>query len=112
MEKLKHIKRYNAFSEAGPSKDKQPEQSAERDAPAQQGGQKRPRTEEEAGETADLQSKLIEILDRNSRMVAAQLEAQNQNCELDREQRKDQANSLVLVLGRLADALGRIADKL
>ena len=45
-------------------------------------------------------------------MLAAQLEAQNQNCELDREQRKDQANSLVLVLGRLADALGRIADKL
>jgi hypothetical protein len=105
--------RYNGFSEAGTSKDKQPVQSTERDAPAQQGGQKRPRTDEEAGEgTTDLQSKLIEILDRNSRMVAAQLEAQNQNCELDREQRKDQANSLVLVLGRLADALGRIADKL
>nr|CAB3449882.1 unnamed protein product [Digitaria exilis] len=104
--------RQQQSAEQGPSKDKQPEQSAERDALAQQGGQKRPRTEEEAGETADLQSKLIEILDRNSRMVAAQLEAQNHNCELDREQRKDQANSLVLVLGRLADALGRIADKL
>ncbi|KAF8686723.1 hypothetical protein HU200_043560 [Digitaria exilis] len=104
--------RQQQSAEQGPSKDKQPEQSTERDAPAQQGGQKRPRNEEEAGETADLQSKLIEILDRNSRMVAAQLEAQNQNCELDREQRKDQANSLVLVLGRLADALGRIADKL
>lgn len=94
-------------------KDIQPEQSSGKDTPAQQGRQKRPRTDEEAGEgIADLQSKLIEILDRNSRLVAAQLEAQNQNCELDREQRKDQANSLVLVLGRLADALGRIADKL
>ena len=104
---------YNGFSEAGTSKDKHPEQSTERDTPAQQGGQKRPRTDEEAGEgPTDLQSKLTEILDRNSRIVAAQLEAQNQNCELDREQRKDQANSLVLVLGRLADALGRIADKL
>lgn len=40
------------------------------------------------------------------------MEAQNLNFQLDREQRKDQANSLVLVLGRLADALGRIADKL
>ncbi|RCV06569.1 hypothetical protein SETIT_1G173200v2 [Setaria italica] len=105
--------RQQQSAEQGTSKDKQPEQSTERDAPAQQGGQKRPRTDEEAGEGAtDLQSKLIQILDRNSRMVAAQLEVQNQNCELDREQRKDQANSLVLVLGRLADALGRIADKL
>jgi hypothetical protein len=54
----------------------------------------------------------MEILDRNCQMVATQLEAQNLNCQQDREQRKDQANSLVLVLGRLADALGRIADKL
>jgi hypothetical protein len=45
-------------------------------------------------------------------MVARQLETQDLNCQLDREQRKDQANSLVLVLGRLADALGSIADKL
>ncbi|XP_062223231.1 trihelix transcription factor ASR3-like [Phragmites australis] len=105
--------RQQQSAEKGTSKDKQPEHSAERDAPAQQGGQKRPRTEEDAGEdTTYLQSKLIEILDRNSRMVAAQLEAQNLNCQLDREQRNDQANSLVSVLGRLADALGRIADKL
>nr|ACN35229.1 unknown [Zea mays] len=105
--------RQQQSAEQGTSKDTQPEQSSERDAPAQQGGQKRPRTVEGAGEgTADLESKLVEILDRNSRLVAAQLEAQNQNCELDREQRKDQANSLVVVLGRLADALGRIADKL
>jgi hypothetical protein len=45
-------------------------------------------------------------------MVAAQLEAQNANSRLDREQRRDQAASLAVVLGRLADALGRIADKL
>uniref|UniRef100_A0A0A9EB02 Uncharacterized protein n=1 Tax=Arundo donax TaxID=35708 RepID=A0A0A9EB02_ARUDO len=105
--------RQHQSAEQGTSKDKQTEQSTERDAPAQQGGQKRPRTDDETGEgTTDLQSKLVEILDRNSRMVAAQLEAQNLNYQLDREQRKDQANSLVLVLGRLADALGRIADKL
>ncbi|TVT99853.1 hypothetical protein EJB05_21531, partial [Eragrostis curvula] len=105
--------RQQQSAEQGTSKDKQPEQRTEKDAPAQQGGQKRPRTDEDTGEgTTDLQSKLIEILDRNSRLVATQLEAQNLNCQLDREQRKDQANSLVLVLGRLADALGRIADKL
>lgn len=59
-----------------------------------------------------MQGKLLEILDRNNRMVAAQLEAQNVNWERDREQRRDQADSLAVVLGRLADALGRIADKL
>ncbi|CAL4969142.1 unnamed protein product [Urochloa decumbens] len=112
-EKPEASRQQQSAEQAGTSKDKQPEQSTARDAAAQQGAQKRPRTDEEAGEgTTDLQSKLIEILDRNSRMVAEQLEVQKQNCELDREQRKDQANSLVLVLSRLADALGRIADKL
>jgi hypothetical protein len=45
-------------------------------------------------------------------MVAAQLEAQNINCQLDREQRKDQVSSLLGVLGKVADALYRIADKM
>ena len=101
------------FRTAGTSKRKQPEQIPE-DSPAQC-GEKRQRSDDNASGRAamtNLQGQLIEILDRSSQMVAAQLEAQNQNCELDREQRKDQANSLVLVLGRLADALGRIADKL
>ncbi|KAG8070809.1 hypothetical protein GUJ93_ZPchr0006g41115 [Zizania palustris] len=106
----------------GTEKGKQPEQhGASRGSPPspplqqpqqQQGGQKRRRTDEDDGGSRELQSKLVEILDRNSRMVAAQLEAQNVNCQLDREQRRSQADSLVVVLGRLADALGRIADKL
>lgn len=45
-------------------------------------------------------------------MLSAQLEAQNINFQLDREQRKDHAIHLVAVLDKLADALGRIADKL
>uniref|UniRef100_A0A0D3F5N2 Uncharacterized protein n=1 Tax=Oryza barthii TaxID=65489 RepID=A0A0D3F5N2_9ORYZ len=114
------------------SKDKQPEQqAASRGTPPppppttqqqqqqqQQGGQKRRRADDDDEEEDDgrrggeLQSKLVEILDRSSRMVAAQLEAQNANSRLDREQRRDQAASLAVVLGRLADALGRIADKL
>ncbi|BAS89014.1 Os04g0397500, partial [Oryza sativa Japonica Group] len=65
-----------------------------------------------SGEAPDLQGQLIEILDRSSRMVAAQLEAQNINCQLDREQRKDQVSSLLGVLGKVADALYRIADKM
>ncbi|PKU74481.1 hypothetical protein MA16_Dca003684 [Dendrobium catenatum] len=52
------------------------------------------------------------MLDRNNRMLATQLESQNINTQLDREQRKDQVNGLLGVLNKLADALGRIADKL
>ncbi|XP_042435307.1 trihelix transcription factor ASR3-like [Zingiber officinale] len=78
-------------------------------------GQKRRRTwPEAAAEDSDLQlqGRLIEVLERNSRMLTAQLEAQNLNCQLDRDLRKDQAKSLLDVLGKLADALGKIADKL
>ncbi|KAM0936006.1 putative transcription factor MYB family [Dioscorea sansibarensis] len=79
-------------------------------------GQKRRRVSPEgsgggSGDT-NLQHQLIEILERNSRMLTAQLEAQNMNYQLDRDQRKDQADSLLGVLGKLADAIGRIADKL
>lgn len=54
----------------------------------------------------------MEILERNGRMLSAQLEAQNTNFQLDREQRKDHMDSLVAVLDKVAGALGRIADKL
>ncbi|CAL5027782.1 unnamed protein product [Urochloa decumbens] len=100
-------------SEQGTSKRKQPEQITE-DSPAQC-GQKRQRSEDDTSgqaATTSLQGQLVEILDRSSQMVAAQLEAQNTNSRLDREQRKDQVGSLLGVLGKVADALYRIADKL
>lgn len=77
-------------------------------------GQKRQRSDDDvSGRVAatNLQGQLVEILDRSSQMVA-QLEAQNINSRLDREQRKDQVSSLLGVLGKVADALYRIADKL
>uniref|UniRef100_A0ACD5YXH8 Uncharacterized protein n=2 Tax=Avena sativa TaxID=4498 RepID=A0ACD5YXH8_AVESA len=105
-------------TEQGTSKEKRPAQQGSPTKQQHQSGQKRQRTGNDDDEPieegmADLQGKkLLEILDRNSQMVAAQLEAQNVNSERDREQRREQANSLAVVLGRLADALGRIADKL
>ncbi|XP_077212123.1 trihelix transcription factor ASR3-like [Tasmannia lanceolata] len=75
-------------------------------------GQKRRRVSTEEGGVTNLQGQLIAVLERNSRMLTAQLEAQNTNWQLDRDQRKDHAESLVGVLNKLADALGRIADKL
>ncbi|CAL5032375.1 unnamed protein product [Urochloa decumbens] len=100
-------------SEQGTSKRKQPEQITE-DLPAQC-GQKRQHGDDGASgraATTSLQGQLVKILDRSSQMVAAQLEAQNTNSRLDREQRKDQVGSLLGVLGKVADALYRIADKL
>ncbi|KAK1270105.1 hypothetical protein QJS04_geneDACA020976 [Acorus gramineus] len=58
-----------------------------------------------------LQNKLIEVFEQNSRMLTAQLEAQNMNCRLDREQRKEQVDGLLGVLNKFADAISRIADK-
>lgn len=76
-----------------------------------QGERKRKRLATD-GEEETLQYQLIDVLERNGKMLSAQLEAQNINFQLDREQRKDHASNLVAVLDKLADALGKIADKL
>lgn len=60
----------------------------------------------------NMEEQLINVLERNSKMLNAQLEAQNVNSQLDRDQRKDHANSLVAALSKLTDAIVRIADKL
>uniref|UniRef100_A0A7N0RBP6 Myb-like domain-containing protein n=1 Tax=Kalanchoe fedtschenkoi TaxID=63787 RepID=A0A7N0RBP6_KALFE len=62
--------------------------------------------------TLSLQDKLIRVLERNGEMLRSQLQAQNNNLQLDREQRKDNAASVVGVLNKLADALVKIAEKL
>ncbi|XP_027936927.1 trihelix transcription factor ASR3-like [Vigna unguiculata] len=76
-----------------------------------QGERKRKRLATDGGEET-LQIHLIDVLERNGKMLSAQLEAQNINFQLDREQRKIHGSNLVAVLDKLADALGRIADKL
>ncbi|KAK7358075.1 hypothetical protein VNO80_17375 [Phaseolus coccineus] len=76
-----------------------------------QGDRKRKRLATDGGEET-LQIHLIDVLERNGKMLSAQLEAQNINFQLDREQRKVHGSNLVAVLDKLADALGRIADKL
>ncbi|KAG6476930.1 hypothetical protein ZIOFF_066178 [Zingiber officinale] len=92
--------------------DKEAEEEEEEDpAPPPQPVAAVPISVEKEWESTE-QGRLIEVLERNSRMLTAQLEAQNLNCQLDRDLRKDQAKSLLDVLGKLADALGKIADKL
>ncbi|KAA3467969.1 trihelix transcription factor ASR3-like [Gossypium australe] len=79
-----------------------------------QEARKRKRTETNGDEEPDNspQYHLIDVLEKNGKMLVAQLEAQNTNFQQERQQRKDHADSLVAVLNKLADALGRIADKL
>ncbi|KAK7394296.1 hypothetical protein VNO78_14818 [Psophocarpus tetragonolobus] len=64
------------------------------------------------GEEESLQNQLIDVLEKNGKMLRDQLEVQNMNFQLDRQQQKDTASNIVSVLDKLADALGRIADKL
>eukprot|EP01018_Ginkgo_biloba_P017378 Gb_12642 [translate_table: standard] len=86
--------------------------NAEKGSASCASGQKRKRILSEGKSDNDLRDQLLSVLERNSRVLTAHVEAQNLNCELDRNQRRDHADSLVGVLGKLADALGRIADKL
>ncbi|KAL9668739.1 hypothetical protein QQ045_006278 [Rhodiola kirilowii] len=90
--------------------------------PHQEGGsssqdaRKRKRNTEEDGDrettTLSFQDKLIDVLERNGKMLRSQLEAQNNSLRLDREQRRDNAASLVEVLNKMADAMVKIAEKL
>nr|XP_043624335.1 trihelix transcription factor ASR3 [Erigeron canadensis] len=75
-------------------------------------GKKRKRSDIDANEDMSLHNQLIEAMERNGRLLTSQLEIQNTNSQLDREQRKDHADSLFAVLNKLADAMVRIADKL
>ncbi|PIA32804.1 hypothetical protein AQUCO_04300021v1 [Aquilegia coerulea] len=98
------------YPEQGTTSEMQNASNAEKESLFQE-GRKRRRFPSEDGD-GHIQSQLIKVLEKNNKMLTTHLEKQNINCELDRDLRKDQANSLVTVLSKLADALGRIADKL
>ncbi|KAJ4974271.1 hypothetical protein NE237_007445 [Protea cynaroides] len=91
-------KKYQPFCkeylDQGTTNERQPSMNPEKGSTSQE-GQKRRRLSSDIGGEATLQDQLIEVLERNSGMLAAQLESQNINCQLDRDQRKDHADSLV-----------------
>ncbi|KAJ3675847.1 hypothetical protein LUZ60_004889 [Juncus effusus] len=100
-------------SEPGSSREKRPAPyNLSTDLPSHEGHKRQRTSEEERDESANQTHELIQLLERNSRLVAAQLEAQNINSQLDRDERKNQTDSLLGVLNKLADSLGKIADKL
>ncbi|GLT64016.1 hypothetical protein SLA2020_365340 [Shorea laevis] len=96
----------------GTTNEKQPVSNHEVGSASQDGRKRKRLATEEDEEAIGMQNQLVDVLERNGKMLTAQLEAQNANFQLDREQRKDDVNGLIGVLNKLADALGRIADKL
>ncbi|KAL8519945.1 hypothetical protein ACS0TY_010760 [Phlomoides rotata] len=108
-------KQYQSFPQQspGPGRNNEKQPGSEAETQNTEEGRKRKRaTSDEDGETTDLQHKLVEALEKNGELLSSQLEAQNTHLQLDREQRNGHVNSLITVLNKLADALGRIADKL
>ncbi|KAJ6851357.1 histone-lysine N-methyltransferase, H3 lysine-9 specific SUVH4 [Iris pallida] len=101
----------NEHSHPGNPNDKQQTDNNPAKGSSSWEAQKRRRTSEGLEETK-IENKLIQVLERNGKIISDHLEAQNINCQLDRDQRKDQVDGLVDILTKLADALGRIADKL
>ncbi|CAN6551042.1 unnamed protein product [Malus baccata var. baccata] len=63
-------------------------------------------------EASDMQNQLVDVMERNSKVLADYLHAQNSHSQLDREQRKEHSDNVVAVLNKLADAFMRIAEKL
>lgn len=63
-------------------------------------------------DSADFNDNVIKVLRRNSNILKAHLGNQNINYQLARDQQKQQTDSLVAALGRLTDAITKIADKM
>ncbi|KAF5726624.1 hypothetical protein HS088_TW22G00304 [Tripterygium wilfordii] len=107
-----HLSPPPGFQAPGATNMKQPASNPEMGSTSQERRKRRHVVTDVDEETTNLQNQLIDVLERNGKMLSAQLEVQNTNFQLDREQRKVYADGLVVVLNKLADALGRIADKL
>uniref|UniRef100_A0A803NDV7 Myb-like domain-containing protein n=1 Tax=Chenopodium quinoa TaxID=63459 RepID=A0A803NDV7_CHEQI len=58
------------------------------------------------------EEQLLKVLEENNRLLNAQLESHNKNCQLEREQRKQNYNELMSTLSKLTDVLSKIAEKL
>lgn len=96
------------FMFAGIINDRQPANDHETQSSQ---GLKRRRISPEGG-SSNFHNQLIKIIERNNKMIMSHFSVQNANLQLERDQRREQANSLLDVLNKLADAVGRIADKL
>ena len=79
---------------------------------SQEGHKRRRLSADNCEDTTNFNNNIVKVLRRNSNILKAHLGAQNINYQLAREQQKEQTDSLVAALGKLTDALTKIADKL
>lgn len=108
----KHCEHFHpASSNQGPSKGKQPGSHFWTRRVFQE-GVKRRRLSLDKCEDFNLGHHLIKVLERNNRVLNAQLEAQRMNSQLDREQQKAHTDILSSALSKICNAFSRIADKL
>lgn len=75
-------------------------------------GVKRQRLSSDGYEGMNPNDQLIKVMKKNTFILNEQLDTQNINSQLEREQRKGQSDKLVSALSKISDALARIADKL
>ncbi|ERN12336.1 hypothetical protein AMTRI_Chr01g137540 [Amborella trichopoda] len=96
----------------GMSSEKPLPPNSEKDSAPKSTGLKRTHASDDEENGFKVRRRILSILERNGRVLAAHIESHNLNCEMDRNQRSEQAQKLVGVLGKLAEALSKIADKL
>ncbi|PWA39649.1 homeodomain-like, Myb-like domain protein [Artemisia annua] len=108
-------KRYQLFPQdytQGTFKGQQTNSVSWREGCTSQAGFKRRKVSTDKCQDKNIDDRLIEVLEKNTSMLNARLEAENTNCQLDREQRKDYNDNLVSALNKISDALAKIADKI
>ncbi|KAL3529074.1 hypothetical protein ACH5RR_008396 [Cinchona calisaya] len=110
LSEKKYQQFHQAYSNQGPAKGKQPGSHFGRRNVFQDGAKRRLLLD--GCDDINLSHYLIKVLERNTNILNAQLEAQRMNFELEREQQKDCSNTLSSTLDKISDALTKIADKL
>ncbi|MED6160192.1 hypothetical protein PIB30_048974 [Stylosanthes scabra] len=105
-----------------PNSEKQPTPSSckgnydhpgfQRERVPQEGHKKRRLSLDNSEHTTNFNNNIVKVLRRNNDILKAHFGAQNMNYQLAREQQKEQTDNLVAALGKLTDAVSKIADKL
>ncbi|KAG5014412.1 hypothetical protein JHK82_020099 [Glycine max] len=92
---------------------KTPKKGIQREPIFQEGmGYKRKRLSSDISEDSTDFNNITKLLRRNSDILKAHIGTQNINYQLARDQQKQQTDIIVAALGKLTDALTKIADKL
>ncbi|KAL6552362.1 hypothetical protein OROHE_007726 [Orobanche hederae] len=98
--------KYRAFHPAYTNQEKK------RHSSFQEGVKRRRRQSSSDCRNTNVDDSFIKAIERNTDLLKAQHEERNMNRRLDREEKKEQHDSLMTTLGKIAYALEKIANKL